>query len=114
MRHQCHGGKWSEDEVRSKSKHKTIGWENGETYQSPVPAPSCEKPFERIKDRIKGCYNRGHSVQMIIKKNRASMALYASKGQNRIMMFYLKANIYAPEGQQAIIYQSPIRENRKK
>ena len=56
MRHQCNGGKWSEDEVRSKSlrKHETKIWTNGETYRSPVSAPSCEKHFEYIKARLEG------------------------------------------------------------
>ena len=39
---------------------------------------------------------------MIIKKNGASMALDASKGQNKSMMFYLKAKRYAQEGQEAL------------
>ena len=101
MRHQCHGGKWSEDEVRAKRlrKNKTTRWTSGETYRGPVRAPICEMFFERIKARLKGCNNGVHSGKMIIKKNGASMTLDTRKSQNKNMMFYLKAKIYAPEGQ---------------
>ena len=65
MRHQWHGGKWSEDEVQAKRlrKHETTIWTNGETYQSPIHAPSCEKYFDRIKSRLEACYNGSHSGQ---------------------------------------------------
>ena len=44
----------------------------------------------------------GTQDKMITKKNGFSMILYASKGQNKSMMFYLKAKRYAPEGKEAI------------
>ena len=40
--------------------------------------------------------------KMIIKKNGVIIVLYARKGQNKSMMFYLKAKRYAPEGQEAL------------
>ena len=40
--------------------------------------------------------------KMIIKKNRVSMYLDASKVQIKSMMFYLKAKRYSPEGQEAL------------
>ena len=40
--------------------------------------------------------------KMIIEKNGVSMNLDASKGQNTIMIFYLKEMRYAPEGQEAL------------
>ena len=36
----------------------------------------------------------------IIKKKGVSIILYARKGQKKIMMFYLKAKRYSPEGQE--------------
>ena len=36
--------------------------ENGETYLSPVRAPSCGKPFERINDHLEGRHDGGQSV----------------------------------------------------
>ena len=39
---------------------------------------------------------------MIISKNGVSMILDARKGQNKIMMYYLKAKRYATEGKYAL------------
>ena len=39
---------------------------------------------------------------MIIKKNKVSMTLEASKIQNKGMVFKLKAKIYAPDRQEAL------------
>ena len=40
--------------------------------------------------------------KMITKKNGVSMNLNTRKGQNKSMIFYLKAKIYSPEGQEAL------------
>ena len=63
MRHQCHGGKWSEDEVQAKRirRHEATRCKNGETYKSHVRAPSCEKTFEFIKNCLEERYDGGHS-----------------------------------------------------
>ena len=63
MRHQCHGGKLSEDGVRTKSlcKHETTRWKKGENYRIPVHTPSCEHPFELIKARLGGRNDGGNS-----------------------------------------------------
>ena len=41
--------------------------------------------------------------KIIINKNGVGMTLNTRKGQNRSMMFYLKAKRCAPEGQEALI-----------
>ena len=65
MRHQCHGGKCSEDEVRAKRllKHETTIWTNGETCRSPVRTPSFGKTVERIKAHTEGRNNGGQLGQ---------------------------------------------------
>ena len=94
MRDQFHSGKWSEYEVQAKRlcKHEVERFTYGEAYQSPVPTPISEKPFERIKSRVKGHHDRGHY----------SVILDVRKGQSKSMMFYLKLNRYAPEVQEAL------------
>ena len=47
----------------------------------------------------KGAMMGASQDKITIKENGASMVLDARKGQNKIMMFYLKANRYHPEGQ---------------
>ena len=104
MRHQCHIGKWSEDAVRAKQlrKHETTRWKNGETYQSLVRAPRREKYFKRFKARLEGCYKGGHSGKNYHQEERSEHDLNSRKDQNKIMMFYLKAYRYDPEGKQAL------------
>ena len=45
----------------------------------------------------------GTQDKTTINKNGVIMILDVSKGQNKSMMFYLKANSYSPEGQEALI-----------
>ena len=118
MRHQCHGGKWSEDEVQAKSlcKHETIRWTNAETYRSSVRAPICENLLRISRFVSKGTTIGATQEKLIIKKNIVSMTLDASKGQNKNMMFYLKAKRYAPEVQEPLtnIPENKIETNDKK
>ena len=51
----------------------------------------------------KGAMMGDTQEKMIINKNRVIINLDASKGQNKSMMFYLKAKRYAPEVQDALI-----------
>ena len=51
---------------------------------------------------LKGATMRATQEKMITKKNGVSMTLEVGKGQHKSMMFYLKAKIYAPEGQDAL------------
>ena len=94
MRNQCHGEKWSDDEVQAKRlrKHETTRCKNVETYRSPLRSPSCEKLFSVSRLVSKGATMGATQEKIIIKKNRLSMTLDASKGQNNSMIFYLKAN----------------------
>ena len=50
----------------------------------------------------KGVIMRFTQGKMTTKKNGMSMTLDARKGQNKSMMFYLKANRYDPEGQEEL------------
>ena len=50
----------------------------------------------------KGTTRGSTQDKMIIKKKLVSMTLDKRKGQNKSMVFYLKANIYAPGGQETL------------
>ena len=50
----------------------------------------------------KGATMGATQYKMITKKNRVSMDLGSRKGQNKSMMFYLKAKRYASEVQEAL------------
>ena len=51
----------------------------------------------------KGAMMGASQDKITIKENGASMVLDARKGQNKIMMFYLKENRYALEVQEALV-----------
>ena len=98
-----HSGKWLEYEIWAKilSKHETTILTNGETCQSPVRSPSCDF-FSVLMLVSKGAMMGATQDKMAIKKNGGSITLDSRKIQNKIMMFYLKAKRYAPEGQDEI------------
>ena len=65
--------------------------------------PQAVKLFLSVSRLVsKGATRGATQDKMIIKKNRVSIILGVSKGQNKSIMFYLKANIYAPEVQEAL------------
>ena len=104
MRDKYHSRKWSEDEVLAKKifKHEVSIWTNGEAYQSPVHTPSSEKTFWAYQGSCQRVQKWGANQDKItIKKNGVSVIVDTSKGQNKIMMFCLKAKRYEPEGQEA-------------
>ena len=59
--------------------------------------PRAMKNLLRVSRLVsKGALMGATHDKMIIKEKGVSMTLYTRKFQNKIMMFYLKSNIYAP------------------
>ena len=104
MKDQCHSGKWPEDEVRAMGicKHEFAICTNGEAHQSLVRTSKCENLLRVSRIGSKDATMGATRDKIIINKNGVSMILDASKGQNKSMMFYLKAKRYSPEGQEAL------------